>query len=180
MDSDRTLSATGGVGQKNGSFAGVDEAQMMALQNPAIACQPPPGQPLTSVSGKRSGSDDVATVRISSRQFNFTYPSINVLHLHGCSAVCHHHHNRLQLQVACPQASKRQKVTAQSTMRPAGLPTALTDIAACSHGAAVSPSPSSLSSWHSDALLRNILLSINELQDRSEADRGSVAQQAEV
>eukprot|EP00892_Ulva_mutabilis_P010138 jgi/Ulvmu1/7497/UM037_0041.1 len=117
--------------------AGVDEAQMMALQNPAVGCQPPPNLPMASHSGKRSGSDEA------------------------------------------PAACKRQKVTAQSTMRPAGLPTAISNIGTSAHGSAA-PSPGSLCTWHSDALLKNILNSINELQERSESERGSVAQQAEV
>lgn len=41
--------------------AGVDDAQMLAMQNPA-GCQPPPGLPVASTSGKRSGSDDGPTV----------------------------------------------------------------------------------------------------------------------
>lgn len=77
------------------------------------------------------------------------------------------------------QACKRQKVTAQSTMRPAGLPTALSNIGNSTHSSVVPPI-SALCNWQSDALLKNILNSITELQGRSEAERGSVAQQAEV
>lgn len=66
-------------------------------------------------------------------------------------------------------------------MRPAGLPTALSNIGTSGHSSVTPPPPpSALCNWQSEALLKNILNSVYELQERPESERGSVAQQAEV